>query len=1081
MPGEPSPFVLLLLLTAMLSLAVTALVLRRRPARPALAFTVITLGSAWYALCYAVALASLTLPEKAFWYRMMYVGVLALPGGLLAFAYYYTQPKSWVSRPNPLWLTIEPAITLALIWTNEHHRWVWTRIWLEPSSGWFVMPRVSYGPWFWIHLLYSYALALLALMILGQAFLRSSHLHRRQLGILFVSVALPMLGYVLVFSDRNPIAPVDPVPILAALGITLAAWALQRFRLFELLPVARHAVVDQIDEGVVAVNAEGYIVDINNAALHLLERTQTQVIGQPASALLPFYDHVVRGQQDLVDRQEITWPATDPPRYFDLHMSPLRDRDGRLAGRLLVLHDITGPKEAEAEARQRNQQLTILYDTALEFGSELDLSRLLDAITSRAMQLLHASTADLSLYRPDSDDLQAAVLYGVPSDFNNTVIKRGEGLSGKILESGAPLVVEDYRTWPGRAAVYEGQPFGPMVGVPLKWGGRVLGTLDVARPSGPGFTADEVRLLSLFGTQAAVAIENARLYAHMQRELSERRQAEEQLRRWSQALGTLYDTALEVASRLDLAQLLPTIVERAALLLHATGCGMYLHQPASDTLQYAVAHGLNSDTIGHTLHRGEGISGRVFDSGEPMYVDDYHHWPGRSPLFDRQDIGAIVAVPVRWGKRVLGVIDLQRARGDSFTTEEIRLLTLFATQAAIALDNAQLYEAARRELAERKIAEAQLRASEQRYRAVVEDQTDHVTRFTPDCRVTFVNEAVCRFLGLTREQIIGRGVLGDVPPEDHVLVYRALASITRETPVASAENRVVDKDGQLHWFQWTDRGIFDEQGTLIEYQSVGRDISERRQAEEEREKLQARLQQAQRMETVGALAGGIAHEFNNLLTVIEGNVELMMADLAADDPQRQPLATVARTAQRAATLTRQLLAFSRRQVLERREVDLNRVLVDFAPMLRHGLGPAVQLHLEPAPGCGPILADAGAIEQVLMNLALNARDAMPEGGDLRISTAPATLSEEFCRTHGDIKPGEYVRLTVIDTGQGMSADTLRHMFEPFFTTKEVGKGTGLGLSVVYGIVRQHAGWIEVQSEAGQGARFDVYLPVYAPH
>jgi PAS domain S-box-containing protein len=694
------------------------------------------------------------------------------------------------------------------------------------------------------------------------------------------------------------------------------------------------------------------------------------------------------------------------------------------------------------------------------------------------MELLQASTGDLSLYRPASDDLEAAVLCGMGRELTGTVLKRGEGMGGKVLETGAPLAVEDYHTWPGRAPAYEGLPFGPMVGAPLKWGGQILGTIDVARPGGPPFTKAEVRLLSLFASQAAVAIANARLYADIQRELAERQLAEKQVRQRSQQLSTLFDTSLEVASRLDLAQLLPTIVERAALLLQAVGCDMYLYQPGPDTLEHVVAYGRSEEFLGHILHRGEGLAGKVLDSGEPMAVDDYHHWAGRSLLFEHQDVGAVLAVPVKWGERVLGVIDLERIERDPFNAEDIRLLTLFANQAAIALANAQLYEAARRELVERKSAEAQLRESERYYRAVVEDQTELIYRFTADEQVTFVNDAACRFLGKERQQIIGRSMMSDVVPEEQARVRQALASITHEAPVVTMENRVISGNAKVHWFQWTDRGIFDEQGILTGYQAVGRDICERKRAEATREALQAQLQQAQRMEAVGVLAGGVAHEFNNLLTVIEGNVELALSDLDANQPAWETLATVVKTAQRAAALTRQLLAFSRHQVLQPQELDLNALLANFASLVQPALGPGVKLQLDPSPGIRTVLADARAMEQVLMNLALNARDAMPQGGEIRIATAAVTLDEEFCRTRDKIKPGEYVRLTVADTGTGMDAETLRRMWEPFFTTKEVGKGTGLGLAVVYGIIRQLEGLIEVQSEVGQGTRFDVYLPVF---
>jgi signal transduction histidine kinase/PAS domain-containing protein len=949
MRGEPPPFVLLMLLTAGVSLAVAVDAIHHRPARGLLPFMALTLGTTWYALCYAAALASMALAQKVFWVRLMYIGSMALPAGLLGFANRYAERRNWFRFRTWVLLALEPVVTLVVLWTNDTHHWMWTRVWLEPYNGSFAMLGVEHGPWFWINAAYSYALILWAMGILGGAFLRSSRLHRRQVAVLLLSVGLPLSGYTLVLVGWNPIAPVDPTPVVAALTTLIAAWGLHRYRLFDLLPVTRRMVVEQIDEGVVVVNADGYIVDINAAVLRLLAEKQAQVIGQPASQVLPFYDDLERRHHDEPDvHEEIIWPATEPQRHFELRCSALYDRHDRLSGHLLVLHDISVVKRAEEEAQQRSQELSTLYDTALEVSSQLELPQLLQTITERAMRLLQASTGDLSLYRPESDDLQATVLCGIARELTGTVLKRGEGLAGKVLENGTPLAVEDYRTWSGRASAYDGLPFGPMVAVPLRWGGHVLGTIDVARRTGPPFTEAEIRLLSLFANQAAVAIANARLYADVQRELAERRLAEEHVRQRSQELSTLYDTVLEVASRLELEQLLPTIVERAGRLLQATGCGMYLYQPAPDELQYVVAYGKSERLIGHTLHRGEGISGRVLQSGEPMAVDDYQHWPGRSSLFESDDVGAVLSVPVKWGERVLGVIDLQRGVGSAFSAEEIRLLTLFANQAAIALANAQLYAAARRELDERKSAEAQ-------------------------------------------------------------------------------------------------------------------------------------LQQAQRMEAVGVLAGGVAHEFNNLLTVIQGNVELVLADLDGNESEREVLATVVRAAQRAAGLTRQLLAFSRRQVLERGELDLNALLPNLAKMLHPALGPDINLRLERAHGLRPVLADAGAIEQLLMNLALNARDAMPQGGELRISTSAATVDEEFCRSRANCKPGEYVRLTVSDTGTGMDQETLRHVFEPFFTTKEVGKGTGLGLSVAYGIVRQHEGLIEVQSELGRGTRFDVYLPVFDGH
>ncbi|MBM4430030.1 MAG: PAS domain S-box protein, partial [Chloroflexi bacterium] len=255
------------------------------------------------------------------------------------------------------------------------------------------------------------------------------------------------------------------------------------------------------------------------------------------------------------------------------------------------------------------------------------------------------------------------------------------------------------------------------------------------------------------------------------------------------------------------------------------------------------------------------------------------------------------------------------------------------------------------------------------------------------------------------------------------------------------------------------------------------DLTERQRTEAERAELEAQLRQSQKMEAVGLLAGGVAHEFNNLLTVIQGNVELALSQVGADAVVAKGLSAAHKAARRGAVLTERLLVFGRRQAAGRVALDVNRVVADFAEMVHRVIGVDIEFHLELADGLKPALADAGAVEQVLLNLVLNARDAMPQGGLLSLATAAVTLDAAYCHTHAGVHEGEYVRLTVTDTGQGINEEAREHLFEPFFSTKEVGKGTGLGLSVVYGLVKQHQGSIDVQSTPGQGTRFDIYLPV----
>jgi PAS domain S-box-containing protein len=339
-----------------------------------------------------------------------------------------------------------------------------------------------------------------------------------------------------------------------------------------------------------------------------------------------------------------------------------------------------------------------------------------------------------------------------------------------------------------------------------------------------------------------------------------------------------------------------------------------------------------------------------------------------------------------------------------------------------------------------------------------------------------VNDALCRMLGYAEQELLHLTFDDVTPPEERgAEAERDVAMLAGRMTSYQQEKRYLRQNGSVVWAHVSVsllRGAADAATFLVQIQ----DITERRAAEAGRAQLEAQLRQAQKMEAVGQLAGGVAHDFNNLLAVIMGHSDLMLSVIDERDPLHQDAEAIRQASERAASLTHQLLAFSRRQLLQPQVVDLNALVEKMAGMLRRLIGEPIGLDTQLTPALGRVSADPGQIEQVVMNLALNARDAMPDGGRLLLATTNAVLDREFAERHPGAGLGPQVVLTVRDTGAGMSAETQARIFEPFFTTKEPGKGTGLGLSTVYGIVKQHRGYVGVQSAPGEGTTFRIYLP-----
>ena len=374
----------------------------------------------------------------------------------------------------------------------------------------------------------------------------------------------------------------------------------------------------------------------------------------------------------------------------------------------------------------------------------------------------------------------------------------------------------------------------------------------------------------------------------------------------------------------------------------------------------------------------------------------------------------------------------------------------------------------------RKLYEETLLISEQRFRTLTETTSSAIFVYSAD-RFVYVNKASQILTGYSSDELLSMHFWDVVHPQYKALIReRGMARQRGEDVPVRYEFKIVRKDGTERWIDFTS-GKIQWQGTSAAIASAF-DITERKEAEEEKEKLEEQLLQAQKMEAIGRLAGGVAHDFNNMLNVIIGYAELVLGKLGQENTIRKDIEEIIKAATRSASLTQQLLAFSRKQIIKPEVVSVNELLKNLEKMLRRLITESIDMVFVFGKDCGLIQVDPAQLEQVVMNLVINARDAMPAGGKLTIETASVELNDTSAGYHPEAVPGRYSMIAVTDTGQGMDNETRSKIFEPFFTTKERGKGTGLGLATVYGIVKQSGGHIFVYSEPGQGATLKIYFP-----
>jgi PAS domain S-box-containing protein len=524
-------------------------------------------------------------------------------------------------------------------------------------------------------------------------------------------------------------------------------------------------------------------------------------------------------------------------------------------------------------------------------------------------------------------------------------------------------------------------------------------------------------------------------------------------------------------SSLKLDQVFVAVLEEVRRLMEVMGASIWLIEEGTEELVCKQAAGNYGETlVGWRLASGEGLVGWVARHGKSLIAqetsDDERHYK-EFDLLIGMDMRSILSVPLSVKGDVIGVLQVVDSQTKRFNKKHLELLEPLAGSAAIAIENARLYEKAQQEISIRKQTEEALRESENKYRTVLEANPDSVIVYNKAGKVTYLNPTFTNVFGWTLEECLGKRMDMFIPKKDRSETHEMIRKLLDGRNLLAIQTHQKTKSGDIIPVSISSAIFCDSEnqpaGSVVNL----RDIREQK-------KLEAQIHQAQKMEAIGTLAGGIAHDYNNLLMGILGNTSLMAFDLKSDHPHSERLKNIEKYVQSGADLTKQLLGLAKGGKYEVKPLDVNDVMEKSSEMFNR-TKKEIRIHSDFQKDLWNVEADRSQIEQVLLNLYVNAGQAMPEGGELYLKTENVILDDSYTQ-YFSLKGGDYVKISVTDTGTGMDDNIKKRIFDPFFTTKDIGRGTGLGLASAYGIIKNHGGIINVYSMIDKGSTFNIFLP-----